>query len=208
MQETRQQILDYLRLTPEATVRELGDMLGLTPSGIRQHLMVLEQSGLVGTREERGRVGRPALIYSLTAQGEAAFPTDYSLLSTILLDEMSAQSGPGGVSRVLHDVAVRMAEPDIDQLNDASPEERLESACGIMRSRDIVADWERDGEHFILNERTCPYPEVARKNSAACVIDTAYVQELTGMKTRLTRCRVRGDDSCTYELNPVNSASH
>jgi predicted ArsR family transcriptional regulator len=109
MQETRQQILDHLLLTPEATVRQLGEKLGLTPSGIRQHLMVLEQSGLVGTREEGGRVGRRALVYSLTTKGEAAFPTDYSLLSTILLDEMSAQSGPGGVSRVLHDVAVRMA---------------------------------------------------------------------------------------------------
>ena len=207
MQETRQQILDHLRLKPEATVRELGDVLGLTPSGTRQHLMVLEQAGLVGTREQRGKVGRPPLVYSLTASGEATFPTDYDLLSTVLLDEMREQVGPANFESAIQRVAMRMAEPHLEELAGASPEQRVEATCAIMRSRSIVADWVRDGERFILNERTCPYPELARNNSATCAIDTEYVQQLTGMDTRLTRCRVRGDDGCTYELSPRSAAA-
>ena len=81
------------------------------------------------------------------------------------------------------------------------------AACAILRSRDIVADWERDGDAFILNERTCPYPEVARKNSATCVIDVAYIQELTGMEARLVKCRVRGDTGCTYRLQQEPAAA-
>lgn len=207
MQETRQQILDHLRLTPEATVRELGDVLGLTPTGIRQHLTVLEQTGLVGTREERGRVGRPALVYSLTTRGEATFPMGYDALSIILLDEMRDKAGSDGFPQVIRNIAMRMAEPHTEQLEGASPEERVEATCAILRSREIIADWERDGDSFILNERTCPYPEVARKNSAACVIDVAYVQELTGMDARLIRCRVRGDSSCTFRLRPESVAA-
>ncbi|HJM74392.1 MAG TPA: winged helix-turn-helix transcriptional regulator [Dehalococcoidia bacterium] len=207
MQETRQQILDHLRLTPEATVRELGDVLGLTPSGIRQHLMVLEQTGLVGTREERGKVGRPALVYSLTASGEATFPTDYDLLSTILLDEMREQAGSANFQNAIQRIATRMAEPHVEQLAGGSPEQRVEATCAILRSRSVVADWARDGDSFILNERTCPYPEVARKNSAACAIDTAYVQQLTGMDARLANCRVRGDEGCMYVLAPQSAAT-
>ncbi len=207
MQETRQQILDHLRVTLEATVRELGDVLGLTPTGIRQHLTVFEQSGLVETREKRGRVGRPALVYSLTAQGEATFPMSYDLLANLLLDEVRDSYGADDFHEVIRNVATRMAEPHLRQLAGASPEQRVEATCTILRSRGIVADWERDGDALILNERTCPYPEVARQNSAACLIDVAYVRALTAMDARLIRCRVRGDEGCTYRLQPEPSAA-
>jgi predicted ArsR family transcriptional regulator len=45
---------------------------------------------------------------------------------------------------------------------------------------------------------------VAGHNSAVCVIDVAYVRELTGMDARLVKCRVRGDDCCTYRLRAVD----
>ena len=59
MQATRQEILDYLRRLGHATVRDLGAHLGLTATGIRQHLTVLERDGMIEAHEERGRVGRP-----------------------------------------------------------------------------------------------------------------------------------------------------
>ncbi len=47
LQPTRRQILDHLRLHSQATVKDLGQLLGLTSTGIRQHLTVLERDGLV-----------------------------------------------------------------------------------------------------------------------------------------------------------------
>ena len=74
MQETRQQILDYLRRRGEASIRDLGQHLGLTATGVRQHVTILERAGLVRSREQRGRVGRPALLYQLSDDGEARWP--------------------------------------------------------------------------------------------------------------------------------------
>ncbi|GAF88364.1 unnamed protein product, partial [marine sediment metagenome] len=74
IQSTRQQILQYLQRHGRATVKELGSLLSLTSTGIRQHLTVLERDGLVDAREERGRVGRPTLVYSLTEKADALFP--------------------------------------------------------------------------------------------------------------------------------------
>jgi predicted ArsR family transcriptional regulator len=90
MQETRQQILDYLRVHPDATVRNLGELLALTATGVRQHRTLLEQDGLIESREQRCKVGRPALVYSLTAAGEASYPLVYDLLSNVMLDEFRA----------------------------------------------------------------------------------------------------------------------
>ena len=86
MQSTRQQMLEYLQRSGRATVKELGQLLGLTATGIRQHLTVLERDGLVDAREERGRVGRPTLVYSLTEKADSLFPKTYDVLASVLLD--------------------------------------------------------------------------------------------------------------------------
>jgi predicted ArsR family transcriptional regulator len=46
MQSTRQQILDHLHLEHRGTVKELARRLCLTPTGVRQHLSILEREGL------------------------------------------------------------------------------------------------------------------------------------------------------------------
>ena len=205
MQATRQQILDHLRLRTEATVRELGEFLSLTATGVRQHLTVLEQEGLVSSREERGKVGRPALVYSLTARGEASYPMRYDVVANALLDEVHSTYGPAAYQQMIKGVAVRMAAPHASRLAGAPLENRVDAACELVRDQGVVADWERKDGGFLLHERTCPYPEMARHNSAACVIDVAYMRELTGMDARLVECRVRGDRGCTYRLQPVDA---
>lgn len=203
MQATRQQILDFLRRHGEATVRELAGHLELTATGVRQHLTVLERGALIGSREERGRVGRPALVYSLTALGEASYPMSYDVLANAVLDEVRDAYGAAGFQQVIRGAAVRMSEPYASALDGLPPERRVAAACDLLRERDVVADWERDGDAFLLRQRSCPYPDVARRNSAACVLDVAQISALTGMDARLTECRVRGDRCCTYRLEPA-----
>src|SRR3972149_10022707 len=93
MQSTRQHILEYLQRQGRATVKELGSLLGLTSTGIRQHLTVLERDGLVDSREERGRVGRPTPVYSLTEKADSLFPQSYALLAGVILDEIRGSDG-------------------------------------------------------------------------------------------------------------------
>ena len=93
MQSTRGRMLEYLQRHGRATVKELGQLLGLTATGIRQHLTVLERDGLVTAREERGRVGRPTLVYSLTNEADALVPKTYDVLASVLLEEIRATDG-------------------------------------------------------------------------------------------------------------------
>lgn len=105
MQETRQHILVYLCVHPDATFRNLRELLTLTTTGVRQHLTLLEQDGLIESREQRGKVGRPALVYSLTAAGEASYPLVYDLLSNAMLDEVHASYGADGFQQMIRGVA-------------------------------------------------------------------------------------------------------
>ena len=200
MQATRQQILDYLRREGRVTVKELDRLLGLTSTGIRQHLTVLERDGLVEAFEERGRVGRPALVYRLTEQGDALYPKQYDLLANIVLEEVREVAGAEGLQTILKRVATRFADPYRERLNGKSLPDRVAEASLIIQERGCVSDSVQDGEDWLISQYTCPFPNVARENSSVCALDVEFVRQLVGADARLTKSLLRGDRSCTYRI--------
>ena len=206
MQATRQEILDYLHRYRKASVKDFGTVLGLTSTGIRQHLNVLQRDGLVRTEEERGRVGRPALVYSLTPRAENLYPKNYSLLANFLIEEVRAIVSGGGVLTLLRRVAARMAEPYMRRAEGLPLEERAQIAVEAMRDQGLEAEMERNGELHI-RQYTCPIPDVARKNSAVCAMDVDFINRLTGGDARLTTSAVRGDAYCTFRVRPAHNGA-
>jgi predicted ArsR family transcriptional regulator len=200
MQATRQQILDYLRKERRATVKQLGELLGLTSTGVRQHLSVLERDGLIAAREERGHVGRPALVYTLTEQGDAIYPKKYDQLANVLIEEIRGVAGAQGLQTILRKVAARFAEPYGERVDGLPLADRVSEACGVIRERGCLADFRQEGDDWLISQYTCPFPNVARRNSGVCALDVEFVRTLVGADARLTKSLLRGDDSCTYRV--------
>lgn len=209
MQATRQQILDFLRQHGSAGVRDLGEFLELTPTGVRQHLTILEREGLVATREIRGRVGRPSLAYRLTPAAEALYPRSHDRLTGALLETLQRRLGEPETRAILAEAAEALARPHREQFAHASAADRLTAACEVLRAQDVVVDWERDGEGFVLSERTCPYAGIEGTHPSCCELDTAYLGALTGMHIDLLTSQARGDQACTFRVTtrPVRHVS-
>ncbi len=207
MQTTRQQILGNLQKRGRATVKELGQILGLTSTGIRQHLTVMERDGLVAAREERGRVGRPTLVYSLTEKADSLFPRIYDLLASVMLDEIRASEGNEKLHQLLHRVALRLATPYLDQVNDKPLEQRVAETVRIMEEQGSLVEHGEAGGEFRIDEFTCPFLSVARRDRAVCALHVEFVRILTGADTRLSRSILRGECCCSYRLRPVANAS-
>ena len=203
MQATRQQILDYIRRQGRATVKDLGTLLHLTPTGVRQHLTVLEREGLVTAHEERGRVGRPALVYKLTSKGDALYPKSYDQLSNVLLEEVRALAGAEARQTLLRRVASSFAAPYMDRLEGRPLSERVQEATAIIQERGCLAEASQEGDDWLIKQYTCPFPNVAGKNSCVCSLDVEFVRQLVGADARLTTSLLRGDDACTFRLRPV-----
>ena len=201
MQSTRQQILEYLQREGRATVKELGTLLGLTSTGIRQHLTVLERDGLVDAHEERGRVGRPTLVYSLTEKADALFPKTYDALASVLLEEIRSSQGNEHLYGLLHKVAERMAAPYTDRVEGRPLPERVQEAARIMEEQGCMVDVrEADGDEYYIDEFTCPFPKVAQEDRAVCALHVDFVRILTGGDTRLTQSLLRGERACSYRI--------
>ncbi|HEU4759250.1 MAG TPA: winged helix-turn-helix transcriptional regulator [Dehalococcoidia bacterium] len=203
MQSTRQQILEYLQRQGRGTVKDLGQLLGLTSTGIRQHLTVLERDGLVEAREERGRVGRPTLVYSLTEKADGLFPKSYDLLAGVLLEEVRASDGNEKLHQLLHKVAARLASPHTERVEGRPLPERVKETALIMQEQGCMVDCsEGDGEYYI-DEYTCPFPKVAQQDRAVCALHVEFVRILSGGDTRLARSLLRGERACTYRIRPA-----
>lgn len=202
MPGTREQILDHLHRERTATVKTLAALLGLTPTGVRGHLALLEREGLVVIEEERGRVGRPARVFALSVKGEARYPKPYDTLANLLMEEVRNVAGADALQRILRRVSDRMAQVHQGRVEGKSLAERVEATAAIMREQGCITSWEeRDGE-FFLHECTCPYPSVARRNSAVCALEVDLVQRLTGADARLVSSLLRGDRACVYRIRP------
>ncbi len=203
MQSTRQQILEHLQRQGRATVKELGPLLGLTSTGIRQHLTVLERDGLVEAHEERGRVGRPTLVYSLTEAADALFPKNYDLLASILLEEIRSNEGNEKLHQLLRKVASRLASAYMERVEGKSLPERVKETARIMQEQGCLVEYQEQGEEYYIDEFTCPFPKVAEQDRAVCALHVDFVRLLSGGDTRLTQSLLRGERACTYRIRPV-----
>lgn len=206
MQPTRRQILDHLHHEHDATVKELARLLSLTPTGVRQHLAVLEREGLVSAECDRGHVGRPAFVYRLSEAGEALYPKPYDVLVNMLMEEIRQVAGAEVLQRILRRVADRMAEEHRGRVEGLSLPQRIELAAELMRAQGCVAHTEERDGVFYLHESTCPYPAVARRNSAVCALEVDLVRRLTGGDARLVSSLLRGDRACVYRVRPRDPA--
>ncbi|MEO8458112.1 MAG: winged helix-turn-helix transcriptional regulator [Chloroflexota bacterium] len=205
MQSTRQQILEYLQRHGRGTVKELGELLGLTSTGIRQHLTVLERDDLVEAREERGRVGRPTLVYSLTNKADSLFPKTYDLLASVLLEEIRSGQGNNQLHQMLHKVAKRLAAPFEERVAGKTLAERVPEVAAILEEQGCMTDWSTDANgDYVIDEYTCPFPKIAQVDRAVCALHVEFVGILTGGDAKLTRSLMRGERACTYRVRPAN----
>lgn len=203
MQATRQAILDYLRAHGEATVRALAEHLGLTSTGVRQHLAVLEREGLVATRDLRGRVGRPALAYTLTETGERLYPKAYDRLSVALIEAIGSELDAGLYDQVVEAAAERLAAPLRERVS-GPLHERVEAVACALRERAVLAEVSADEDGVTLCLRSCPYLEAAATTGATtCTLDRRALQLLTGAEVELVSALSRGDEACLFRLRPT-----
>ncbi len=206
MQATRQQILDYLREHGEANVRALGEHLELTATGVRQHLMILEREGLIASREVRGRIGRPALTFRLTEQGEALYPKAYDRLAMAVITTARERLPREDFDALMREAARALAEPHAARVAHGVPTERVHSLCEVLREQDVVVESQRTIGGFMVEHRTCPFHDVVESSTAACDLDAAFLGALTNLDVDLVSSRARGDATCKFMVHTTPAA--
>lgn len=192
-----------LKRRGEAAADELAEALGITPSAVRQHLAALKSAGLVASRQERGRPGRPADLYHSTDLGEALVARSSGDLSVELLGHIEEED-PELISRVFERRRRRRVEQARDQLVGKSLDEKVAVLAKILDQEGYLADFDKlaDGS-YRMALHSCAIWAVASRYGQACATELEFLQEVLP-ETEIERVahKMAGAYVCGYEIRP------
>lgn len=94
-------IVRHLKKAGELCVRDLASRLGMSYMGVKQHCIDLHRQGYLDTGKNRKAVGRPELLYRLTAKANELFPVESNDFSLSLLENARLLFGPTAPGKLL-----------------------------------------------------------------------------------------------------------
>jgi DeoR family suf operon transcriptional repressor len=199
MQETRQRILEIIKMRGQATVNELTRELGLTAVTIRHHLDVLYRDGLIGPPQilRKAGPGRPQHVYRLAGETEELFPKKYDRLTDALLEELEARMSPEELDAVINGVAERMAR-QVSAEGDLGT--RLGALLEFLNGLGYLATAQEEEGGYRIVVANCPYERVARRYGLPCKVDVRLIALVTGVEPERVQQIATGDEHCVYRL--------
>lgn len=194
-------VLEYLKQAGSSEARAIARSLRVTPMAVRHHLAVLEKAGLVGTTLDRGGLGRPHHVYSLSAAAEVLFPKQYGELAGKLIRTIVHLDGETKVARLFKYMkkdAVARAAP---RMAGKPLGERVAEMARIMTEAGYMAEWEQvDAHTFQITERNCAISCVAQECQYACDAELNMMAELLNATVSRQEYMVAGDPICRYVI--------
>lgn len=201
-------LLDHLRRHPVASVGDLGDLLGVTATAIRQRLTRLMAEGLVerrlrppagGEGEKRSGRGRPSYDYCLTEQGRHAAGDNYHDLAEILWEEIRGIEDREVRVGLIRRVAEKLASRYSDQVGGEDLAERMHNLMALMGEREVPVEVDESGGLPVLTMLACPYPQLAEQDRSICAVEKVMISEVLGQGVKLSECRLDGGACCSFE---------
>ena len=201
---TRESILRSLRVQGQCTVKELAEIVGISPVSVRHHLSYLQANGLVTAKEVRYGVGRPHHIFSLTDEAHELFPTRYFQLTTLLLEEIKDGLPQGQVEIFIKRIANSIIENHGESFEGLPTQERFQRLMSLLTKEGFDAEFEKQEGKFILHMFSCPYLKLAQQHPEICLLGQALISEALSLPFERITCFFDGDAHCTFSL-PLNA---
>ncbi len=200
---TRQRVLVALKKQGHLTTRQLAAILGITPMGVRRHLVSLQRDGLVESSTVQRGLGRPSQAYRLTNQAQALFPTMYAQLANELLSYVELFDGSEQVEALFQQRAQRRIQQALVRLQPLdSLAARVAELAAILDEDGYLAEWEQLDDHtFVLREFNCAVHSVARRYRQACGSELTFIQAVLPEAEVVRQHHLLGADSfCGYRI--------
>lgn len=204
--EAKRRLLERLKRAGPATALQLARSLGLTDVAVRQHLLALEEGGLVEERrrEPEGR-GRPSVEWSLGPLAQELFPDRHADLTVGLIEAARATFGQEGLDRLVTHRAREqtsayrelLSKPGTSLAGRVKALARQRTAEGYMAE----AVPEKRGAYLLI-EHNCPICEAARSCTGLCNAELEVFQESLGDDVRVERTQhlLSGGARCVYRI--------
>ncbi len=206
LSDAKKRLVEVLKRTGAHTALEMADRLNLTDVAIRQHLLALEERGLVQQQrtQPEGR-GRPAVLWSLSDLARGLFPDRHAELTVGLIQATRQAVGEDGLSRI---ISVRTAQ-QIKAYREVIPGpttplgERLQALADQRTLEGYMAEVVPRGyEGYLLIEHHCPICDAAQSCMGLCEAELEVFRAVLGTDVVVERIEhlLKEDRRCVYRI--------
>lgn len=207
MSKPRVRLLELLKRNGATTIDNLVEMIGLSKTATRAHLIKLETAGLIErVSAMSSSVGRPPLTYTITRDGGRVFPSDDVALLTDLLmyiGDRNEELVSGFFQQLWDD---RRSEFDAEiaySQADHLDGRQLTLTRLLERTRfmpEVRQEQTDDGVEVIVRECNCPFPAAVRASRIPCEMEMAFLEDALGGKCVAADLANTRDEVCTFRL--------
>lgn len=189
--DTRGRLLALL-CSGNRTSGELARELGISANGVRGHLHILREAGLVEHAVVRRGVGKPAHEYRLTAEGSARLSRVYLPLLAGLLSAARDQGGAKAEETLLRAAGRALAHGH--RRPDGDLRARTHAAVDLITALGGISSVREDGDGLAIHGACCLVRALVPDHPLACKAVEAMVTELIGVPVR---------EACEKTMPPV-----
>jgi len=206
---TRDQVARSILENGPSTAAVLSQRLGLTPAGIRRHLDLLVNDGVLEAREPqsaliRGR-GRPSKVFVMSDKGREQFEHSYDDLAVAALKFMSAHSG----DHLVNSFAQSRAD-DIERkaaLAIAKKSNKTQAVAEFLTEQGYAASVAQKPMGEEICQHHCPIAHVASEFPQLCEAETEALSRILGTHVQRLATIAHGDGVCTTFI-PTNATTN
>ncbi len=177
----RLKVINELKRSQGMCVNDLAERLRMSYMGVKGICLELEKRGLLDTWREPQKLGRPQLLYRLTARAHDLFPTESNALTLDLLDSAQRLFGPTAPDKLLLVVFQKKSEQIAARMKGATLAERVESLAKIRDADGCMAEFQRGENTLAVVEHHSPILDVLRAFPIVARLETEMFQRLLGM---------------------------
>ena len=200
--QTKDRIILLLKRTGGMTAEDLSRQIGITPMGVRQHLLSLERKGMVEYEARKHGIGRPVFIYKLTLKADEIFPKGYDQFALEVLKDIESIDGRHKVDELFRIRKERLLK-DRTSLMDHGLDihEKVKTLSRVLQQEGYFVELKENGkDSYLLSQFNCPLSKVATSYPEACKYELELYNELFGTNVTRTFCMAQGDPSCTFMI--------
>ena len=205
MPETSEdRILFFLKRHGSQTAMVLGERLGITPVGARQHLLKLQETGLVLSESRRESRGRPKMYWQLTEKGHARFPDRHADLTLELITSTREVFGEEGLDRLIRHREQASLQLYRSRLTGCpSLGEKLAALAEVRNEEGYMAEVRENGDGSLLFiENHCPICAAAGVCQSLCRSELHIFHSVLGDDVSIERLEhiLAGARRCAYRV--------
>jgi len=203
LNSTPERMLVFLKMRGPQSAAVLSKAFEITNEGARLHLKKLMDDGLVESESVSKGVGRPTVLYGLSAKGYERFPNTHAELTVQLLKSVKGILGQEALDQLITAREKATSERYEEALNTCdNVEDKLSRLVEIRSEEGYMAEWEKDDEGYLLVENHCPICAAATECQGFCRAELNTFRKAMGKKFQVDRTEhiVKGERRCSYRV--------